>query len=245
MIFEIGRSGAPHTYVRIQITTGLFAALAGLPAAWAQGTAEAVVVKIPGANMASTVTISTSGGSGVPGQTVAIPLNLSLAGATAPSSFQIDLSFDPTKLTFVSASPGTQLTSAGEGLSSSEVSSGDVRLSTTGTNQSALSTGVVAYASFTMASSFGAGATPVSLVNCMSADALGNPLSTGCTAGSIGVFSCDVNGDGTVGVADVQTMINEALGVSPPVNDLNQDGVVNVADIQQVINAAMGWGCVS
>jgi hypothetical protein len=47
-----------------------------------------------------------------------------------------------------------------------------------------------------------------------------------------------------VGVADVQTMVNEALGFAPAVNDLNQDGVVNVADIQLVIDAALGNACV-
>jgi len=198
----------------------------------------------PGGAVPSTVTLSTSGGNGVPGQTVTIPVNLTLGGATAPSSFQIDLIFDPTKLTFVSASASTQLTGAGGGLSSSEVSSGDVRLTTTGTSQNALSIGVVAYASFTMASSFGSFATPMALVNCTSADGLGNLLSTGCSAGTVGVLTCDVNGAGTVGVADVQTMVNEALGFAPAVNDLNQDGVVNVADIQLVIDAALGNACV-
>ena len=54
---------------------------------------------------------------------------------------------------------------------------------------------------------------------------------------------CDVNQDGTTNVADVQLIINQALGVIPAVNDLNGDGVVNVADVQIVINAALGLGC--
>ena len=54
---------------------------------------------------------------------------------------------------------------------------------------------------------------------------------------------CDVNQNGTVTVADVQTMINEALGVSPAANDLNGDGVVNVVDIQIVSDAVLGLGC--
>jgi len=215
-----------------------------MSAAAAQGSADAYVVKVPGANITSTVTLSTWGGNGVAGQAVTIPIALSLAGSTAPASFQIDVSFDPTKLTFVSASAGAQLTGAGNGLTSSAVSSGDVRLTTTGPNQNALSSGIVAWATFTMASTFGTAVTPVTLVNCMSADPLGNPLSTGCIAGTVGLFTCDVNRDGSVGVADVQTMVNEALGVSPAINDLNQDGMVNVADVQKVIDAAMGRGCV-
>jgi hypothetical protein len=54
---------------------------------------------------------------------------------------------------------------------------------------------------------------------------------------------CDINMDGVVNVADVQLIINEALGVRAATNDLNGDGVVNVADIQIDINAALGLGC--
>ena len=55
--------------------------------------------------------------------------------------------------------------------------------------------------------------------------------------------TCNVNGLGSTNVADVQTIINEALGVMPAVNDLNGDGVVNLVDVQIVINALLGLGC--
>jgi hypothetical protein len=54
---------------------------------------------------------------------------------------------------------------------------------------------------------------------------------------------CDIIGYATTNVADVQMIINEALGVTPAVNDLSADGVVNIADVQIVINAAAGLGC--
>jgi len=54
---------------------------------------------------------------------------------------------------------------------------------------------------------------------------------------------CDVNQYGTTTVADVQQMINEALGVLSTMNDLNGDGVVNVVDVQIVANAALGLAC--
>ena len=44
-------------------------------------------------------------------------------------------------------------------------------------------------------------------------------------------------------MADVQLIINEALGVAVATHDLNGDGVVNVADVQKVINAALGLSC--
>jgi thermitase len=59
-----------------------------------------------------------------------------------------------------------------------------------------------------------------------------------------GSSACAVTGDQLTSVLDVQRMINEALGVvAPPLNDLNSDGVVNVADIEIVINSALGRGC--
>jgi len=56
---------------------------------------------------------------------------------------------------------------------------------------------------------------------------------------------CDVNQLGATGVADVQTMVNEALGAAQPNNDLNSDGVVNVVDVEIDINAALGLVCVA
>jgi hypothetical protein len=38
-------------------------------------------------------------------------------------------------------------------------------------------------------------------------------------------------------------MIKEVLGILAPSNDLTHSGGVNLADVQIVINAAMGLGC--
>jgi hypothetical protein len=54
---------------------------------------------------------------------------------------------------------------------------------------------------------------------------------------------CDITGDTTTSVTDVQTEISEALGVAPPLNDLNGDGAVNVADLEVVADAVLGLGC--
>jgi uncharacterized repeat protein (TIGR01451 family) len=55
--------------------------------------------------------------------------------------------------------------------------------------------------------------------------------------------TCTMTGDATASVADVQFIVNEALGIVPANNDLNADGVVNIADIQKVIDAALNFGC--
>jgi sugar lactone lactonase YvrE len=60
-----------------------------------------------------------------------------------------------------------------------------------------------------------------------------------------GATPCNVTLDSQASVIDVQHMINEVLGLSPPVNDLNSDNVVNIADLQIVMNAVLGVGCVA
>jgi hypothetical protein len=55
--------------------------------------------------------------------------------------------------------------------------------------------------------------------------------------------ACDLQRNGSIGVADVQLIINEALGVITARDDLNGDGVVNVIDIQTEINAVLNLGC--
>ena len=54
---------------------------------------------------------------------------------------------------------------------------------------------------------------------------------------------CAVTGDLTASVADVQMMVNEALGVAATHHDMNADGKVNVIDVQIVIEAALQMGC--
>ena len=54
---------------------------------------------------------------------------------------------------------------------------------------------------------------------------------------------CDINHDGAVNIADVQTMINEALGVSACNTDVSGDGKCDVVDVQIIITAALGGSC--
>lgn len=61
---------------------------------------------------------------------------------------------------------------------------------------------------------------------------------------SVPGFTCAITGDATASVADVQLMINEALGLALPSDDLNRDNTVDVADVQKVIEAALGAGCI-
>jgi uncharacterized membrane protein len=72
-----------------------------------------------------------------------------------------------------------------------------------------------------------------------SAQTVGVLLTVSASTGN----KCDVNQDGAVNVADVQRIIDEALGVTTATHDLNKDGVVNIVDVQIVINAALGLGC--
>ena len=54
---------------------------------------------------------------------------------------------------------------------------------------------------------------------------------------------CDLTREGSVGVADIQRIVNEALGSMMPTDDLNEDRAVNVVDVQILMNAALQQGC--
>jgi uncharacterized repeat protein (TIGR01451 family) len=56
-------------------------------------------------------------------------------------------------------------------------------------------------------------------------------------------FTCNITGDTSPGVPDLQLIINEALGLANPQHDLNHDNVVNVGDVQKLLNAVLQLGC--
>ena len=64
-------------------------------------------------------------------------------------------------------------------------------------------------------------------------------------SGTIG-SACDLNGDGSTNVSDVQICVNQAIGAqSCTTGDINKDGVCNVIDVQRDVNAALGGVCVT
>jgi hypothetical protein len=62
--------------------------------------------------------------------------------------------------------------------------------------------------------------------------------------GSAATNPCDLNQDGVVNSADVQTAVNQAIGVSACSSaDVDQDGQCNAIDVQRIANAASGQAC--
>ena len=72
---------------------------------------------------------------------------------------------------------------------------------------------------------------------------VGTQTATASDPTSIIPVSCGVNGHQAANVADLQFLINEALGVNAPVDDMNSDGFVNVVDVQKAMNVVVGIGC--
>ncbi len=54
---------------------------------------------------------------------------------------------------------------------------------------------------------------------------------------------CDLRQGGATTVADIQQVINEALGGATAVHDFNLDGAVNVVDVVIEVNSILGLGC--
>jgi hypothetical protein len=58
--------------------------------------------------------------------------------------------------------------------------------------------------------------------------------------------ACDLNGDGSANVSDVQLCANQAIGMAAcSTADINKDGACNVIDVQRVVNSALGGQCVT
>jgi len=88
-------------------------------------------------------------------------------------------------------------------------------------------------------------ALPEEVINQVSVALAGVVQATASDLTIIGPYSpCDVTKAGNTTVADVQIIVNEALGLAAGSNDLNGDGVLNVVDIQIAIDAVLGFGCV-
>ena len=173
-----------------------------------------------------------------------MPVALTSAGSSV-AGFQMDVSYDQQLLSFSSARNGDPLTNAGKSLTAQPQGSGVVRLSAAGLNQNVIADGTVGYMTFALSSSFSPTAkATLSCSNSQGVSPQAQPVAISCRAGSVSAgCSCDVNKDGTVTVADVQLMINMALGLTTDQCDLNGDGKVDIADVQIVINAALGLGC--
>lgn len=57
------------------------------------------------------------------------------------------------------------------------------------------------------------------------------------------ITRCDFDSDGLIDVNEVQSLINQLLGLVQAANDLNGDGMISVVDVQIAIGAALGNGC--
>jgi hypothetical protein len=65
-------------------------------------------------------------------------------------------------------------------------------------------------------------------------------------AGSAHAAGCNVNGDASTNVADVQLCVNQAISViACSSGDIDGNGACNVVDVQRVVNAALGGTCVA
>jgi peptidyl-Asp metalloendopeptidase len=70
------------------------------------------------------------------------------------------------------------------------------------------------------------------------------PVARQFRAAVIPEVTCDLSGDGSVNVIDVQLSVNQALGTAAcGTADVSLDGQCNVIDVQRLVNAALGLGC--
>jgi len=84
----------------------------------------------------------------------------------------------------------------------------------------------------------------VTTVTASSGTLAGSPVLFTATGGGTTLSRCDLDGDGTVNVLDVQIAINQSLGVAPCGSaDLMGNGTCTVIDVQRIVNASLGGTC--
>jgi hypothetical protein len=73
---------------------------------------------------------------------------------------------------------------------------------------------------------------------------LGDPTLKLLSGGAVGA-SCDITGDGSMNVLDLQLLVNAVMGgMACPGCDINRDSTVNVLDLQALVNVILGiHGC--
>lgn len=147
-------------------------------------------------------------------------------GGMNPSSLEVSVTV-PAGATIA---PGPGLAGAGKTLAYFIPASGPAMLVVYG-GQGAIPDGALAVISL-----------PAPFVPAMSLPIAVDANSNGITI-SISGGACDLNGDGSVTLADVQISVDQALGKSACSNDLNGDGKCTVLDVQRVVNAAAGGAC--
>ncbi len=180
------------------------------------------------------------------GASVDVPVALTSAGG-APAAFQFDLTYDTTRLRYNSARAGPELLRAGKELTVQILGSGQLRIVGAALNPNPIADGVVALLNFTLLGGFTGGSTSLACSSPAATDPQGRPVQAACPSGSVAVLAltcgCDVNGDGRIDAADVQTIINQVLGIAPAVCDVDGNGMVDIGDVQKVVNAVLGFGC--
>ncbi len=129
--------------------------------------------------------LSLGSGQAAAGKLVELPIQLTAVSATA-TSFQSELNFDQQKLSFVSAHKGEALTAAGKDVSIETEANGDVRVASTGSPQTTIGNGNLAFVTFQLNSQFTSGSTPVNMKNCL-VSAGGVLLTAACTGGAVTV----------------------------------------------------------
>jgi hypothetical protein len=190
-------------------------------------------------------TLAIQNSQGTPNSVVEVPILLS-AGQSQVAGLQWKVGFDATALTYNSVRSGSTADNSGKSVTAN-MSGGQISVLVAGLNQNLMSDGIVAYLMFVPTSNLQTGtSTSLSCNAAQGTNPSGGAVPVSCSSGRItggSACSCDVNRDGTVNVADVQLVINHALGVSAFACDINGDNTINIGDVQIVINSALGLGC--
>ncbi len=182
-----------------------------------------------------------------PGNTLQLQARLAGASAASMASFQFNVQ---------ASIPGTWSVTNGDvalgagktfTCAPPDATSPDFRCIVSGMNSNTISDGSVAVLSLDIPSNAPTGQVTITTSNTLGASGTGGavPLTTSSVNFTLAspLSPCDLNSDGTTNVQDVQSAINQWLGLAARSLDLDSDGKTTVVDVQRVINAAVTGTC--
>ncbi len=174
------------------------------------------------------------------GSTAAV--GVSMTAATAPAAVQFTFGWpttDASTATFTLATP----LAASKQVSCGPIANGQFICIIYGLNLTTIPNGSLGTLNLTLVAAPPDLSATLNLSNGLGADPAANGLTTSTASALVTIKSpCDLNGDGTINLADLLAEAGEIDGLAACTDDINKDGVCNALDMIRIVIASQVGG---
>jgi hypothetical protein len=159
------------------------------------------------------IAISLSSGTGIPGATTALNINLN-ASTSQPAMLQWEMNYSPADISLITVSAGTSATLAGKTVICSSIGTGRIRCLVYGMNGTPVPSGTVAVATVALMGSTTSTSTSIALSNAVAVNPPGSGIATTASGNSLTIL---------------QASALVTVATNPPGLSINVDGTTFTA----------------